>query len=331
MRILMGNNTLSLLAGSETYIFTLASELKRLGHEIMAYSPHLGIIAAKLEALGVKCVSELSGGESGQIRPFSPILEESEGGFDVAICAHYDITRTIRQKFPNIPIIAICHGIIHENQETGEIYPEHPVTDLRIEQYVAVSEEIQNILQEKYGIASTVIRNFFDLDRFKRQGKLPKKPGTILVSSNYWGVDDPINQIIREVADHYDAKFIGIGMNFVPTFETGEVIKEADIVFGMGRSVMEGFCAGKIAVVHGRWGTGGVLTPKSHDTLKLTNFSGRPVSGDGQLFSSSQIISQIDAAWNEETITGNMKIVSKDHDVKKAAQKFLEIAEKIIK
>jgi len=330
MKILIGNQTFSILAGSETYMLTLATELVRLGHDVTAYSPNLGFIATKLEAIGVKCINTLTGEDKGQIEPFNPIMTESEGSFDVAICAHYEITKTIRTKFPSLPIIAIVHGIIHSNPNTGEIFPEHPVTDMDIDQYVAVSEEVQNLLKSVYNIDSKLIRNFFDLNRFKKEGKLKKKPETILVNSNYWGVEDEINKIIKGVANHYKAKFIGIGANFATTYETDKIIKDADIVFGMGRSVMEGLCMGKIAVVHGRWGTGGVINKNSYETLKLTNFSGRPTSGIGQLLPSEEIVKQIDAAWNKKAVDESYELVKKNHDVKKAAKQFLDIANKLI-
>jgi len=331
MKILVANQTLDILAGSETYILTMATELKRLGHEVTAFSPQLGIIATKLEAIGVKCVNTLNGDGSHQIKPFNPVLEEAEGKFDVAICAHYEITKEIRRKFSKLPIIAVCHGIIHSNPKTGEIFPEHPVTDMNINQYIAVSEEVQNLLKSVYNIDSVVIRNCFDLERFKKEGKLKEKPETILVNSNYWGVDGEINDIIKDVAKHYDAKFIGIGANFVPTYETDLVIKDADVVFGMGRSVIEGVCAGKIGVVHGRWGTGGVITPETYKTLKLTNFSGRPVKGEGKLLSANEIIEQIDNAWNQKTVNANYAIIKKENDVKVVAEKLLAIANELIK
>lgn len=341
MKILLFNNTLSILAGSETYTLTLAAELKRLGHDVTAYSPHLGIIATKLEGMGVKCVNTLQGEGNGQIQPFSPILSEPEGKFDVAIGAHYDRTREVRQKFPNLPIIAVCHGILHGNPATGEIYPEHPVTDMRIEQYVSVSEEVQGVLKNVYGIDSVIIRNFFDLERFKKTEDLPEKPRTILVSSNYWGTESEINTIIKEVADHYNARFIGIGANFVTTYETEDAIRQADIVFGMGRSVMEGFCCGKIAVVHGRWGTGGVIRTSNYESLRKTNFSGRKFVENiaperiedlvNPLLSSKDLIEQIDNYWANSWIDENIKIAKEEHDVKKAAEKFIEIANSLIK
>lgn len=339
MKILIFNNTLALLAGSETYTLTLATELKRLGHDVTSYSPHLGLIATKLEALGIKCVSELVGENKAQIRPFNPILEEEEGKFDIAIGAHYDRTKEVREKFPNLPIIAICHGILHGNKETGEIYPEHPVTNIKNIQYVAVSEEIQDLLKLEYGIESMLIRNFFDLEKFKPSEAPIEKIKTIMVSSNYWGVESPINQVIKEVADHYQARFIGVGANFVTTSETHEVMKDADVVFGMGRSVMEGFCMGKIAVVHGRWGTGGVITPESYEELKKTNFSGRKYYPETiaeplvqPLLSSEEIINQINAALlSTEHFSKTQEIAKMKHNVRISVQAFLGAAERLIK
>jgi len=329
MKILLGNNTLDWLAGSELWTLTLASELKKMGHEVTAYSPQLGFIATKLEALGVKCIKEISG--EGGIKPFTPILAEEEGKFDAVICAHYEITKYIHSRLPNVPIIAVVHGIIHSNPETGDIYPEHPVLDFKVDQYLAVSEEVQEMLLSVYGIQAKLLRNFFDLDRFKKEGKLPPKPKTILVNSNYWGVEDEINKIIKGVAEHYDAKFIGIGANFSTTFEVEQIIKGADIVFGMGRSVLEGVCMGKIGVVHGRWGTGGVITSESYKELCKTNFSGRKWQGQGILSTSGEIIAQIDAAWNQKQVNAMHEIIKKNHNVSTAAKYLIDIAKELIR
>lgn len=328
MKILMGNNTLDWLAGSEMWTLTLAAELKKMGHEVTAYSPQLGFIATKLEAMGVRCVKEISTADG--VKPFNPILEEPQSNFDIVICAHNEITKYIKSRLPNVPIIAVVHGIIHKNPDTGEIYPEHPVTEFKVDQYLAVSEEVQDLLLQVYGIQAKLLRNFFDLERFKKVGKLPAKPKTILVNSNYWGVDDEINKIIKEVADHYDAKFIGIGANFASTFEVEDVMKDVDIVFGMGRSVLEGVCMGKIGVVHGRWGTGGVITPENHEELARTNFSGRKWQSGNTLLPSATIIEQIDAAWNQKSVNAMHEIMKKEHNVKVAAKWLIDLAEEII-
>ena len=54
MKILIGNQTLSLLAGTETATYTLAKQLKKLGHKVQCFSPELGIISEELEKEGIK-------------------------------------------------------------------------------------------------------------------------------------------------------------------------------------------------------------------------------------------------------------------------------------
>lgn len=325
MKILMGNNSLSLLAGSETWTETLAKQFQKLGHQVTVYSPHLGLIATKLEAAGIKCTNQLET-ESG-IKPFSSVFVEEAGrNFDVIICNHYEITKALHQAYPNLPIIATVHGILHQS-ENSEIWPEHPVTEFKVDQYVSVSEEVQEVLKRDYQLESIVIRNFIDLERFKKIGKIKKKPEVMLINSNYWGVEDPINHVIKEVANHYKAKLMGVGVSFAQTYEVDEVMRDADVVFGMGRSILEGIAMGKLAVCHGRWGTGGVITPANYEEIRVKNFSGR--NSGGQLWMPQDIISYIDKAFTQENIDAMHKIMKKEHNVEIAAKKYLEIAEKL--
>jgi glycosyltransferase involved in cell wall biosynthesis len=328
MKILLGNNTLSMLAGSETWMLTLATQLVKMGHDVTAFSPDLGLIATKLEAMGVKCVKELVS-ENG-VKAFDYVLDEDKSKFDVVICAHYQITKYIHSMLPSTPIIGVIHGIIHKNEQTGEIYPEHPVTEFKIDQYVAVSEEIQGILKQVYNIDSVIIRNFIDLDRFKKT-KINPTPRKFLVNSNYWGVEDEINKIIKEVSVHYGAELYGIGVNFASTFEVEEIIKDVDIVIGMGRSVLEGIAMGKLGICHGRWGTGGVINPGNIFKIRERNFSGRSELPSTVLATSQELIEQIDKYYTQKNVDEVYKIVKKDHNAKIAAEQLIEIAKGLVK
>ena len=56
MNILVGNNTLSNLGGSETYVYTFILELKKRGYNVEAFSgTDLGLVANKLEKQGITC------------------------------------------------------------------------------------------------------------------------------------------------------------------------------------------------------------------------------------------------------------------------------------
>jgi glycosyltransferase involved in cell wall biosynthesis len=326
MKILLANNSLNYLAGSETWTLTLATQLVKMGHDVTAYSPDLGLIATKLEAIGVKCVKELTS-ENG-VKAFDYVLDENKSGFDVVICAHYHITHYIHSMLPNTPIIAVVHGIIHKNEQTGEIYPEHPVTEFKVDQYVSVSEEVQGILKQTHNIDSVIIRNFIDLDRFKKF-KINSSPKKFLVNSNYWGVEDEINKIIKEVSVHYGAELFGIGINFASTFEVEEIIKDVDVVIGMGRSVLEGLAMGKLGICHGRWGTGGVINPENITQIREFNFSGR--NSKSILSTPQELIEQIDRYYTQKNVDEVYKIIKKDHNAKIAAEQLIEIAKGLVK
>lgn len=343
MKILLGNNTLDLKAGSETWLLTLATELKRLGHDVTAYSPFLGFIAMQLEAIDVRCISELRGSNPAPTKfSLGMVDNEIDQDFDVIICNHHKITKDLHAAFPTVPIIATVHGILHKDVNTGEIWPEHPVTDFKVDQYVAVSPEVQGLLKEVHGLDSVVIPNFFDLDRFSWRPTPPesgdydgehtlnlRKPTGFLVNTNYMGKEDPAIQTIMEVSRHYGAQVRALGMNFVESWDIQDAIKDVDVVFGMGRSVLEGFCMGKISVVQGRWGTGGVITQETYPALSESNFSGR--SSQGKYASAEELISMIDSALNHEQFEWQRKTVLANHDVKVAAKRYLEISEGLIK
>jgi hypothetical protein len=68
MKILMTNNTLRHLAGTETYTYALAVQLTKMGHAVSCYSPDLGQVAARLTQQGISVFSDFREAP-GSIRP----------------------------------------------------------------------------------------------------------------------------------------------------------------------------------------------------------------------------------------------------------------------
>lgn len=327
LRILLGNNTLALLAGSETWTLTLALQLKKMGHFVAAFSPDLGIIAKKLEENGIKCYSDLS---TSDIKPFSYVLEENvKHEYDVIIANHWHIVGFLRQQFPHIPIISTIHGIMHFMEENGKQIkaPEHPALDAGVNQFVAVSEEVQQMLMADYNIESVVIRNFFDI---KHLGSLPPAnatPKQFLVNTNYAERDDEYIQVIRDVAKHYGATVAAIGQNFNQMSDTTRAIQDSDIVFGMGRSVLEGVAAGRLGIVQGRWGTGGPVVESNINVLRHFNFSGR--NNQDKFATKEELIEMIDRYYKPSFLEWGKSYVAREHGVAFAAEKFVALAREL--
>ncbi len=323
LRILIGNNTLSLLAGSETWTRTLAIQLKAMGHHIACYSPSLGIIADELKEFDIKSYSNIS---SNKIKPYPFILEEEvDHTYDVIICNHHDITKYLRAQFPKTPIIATIHGIIHEFD--GQIAPEHPALDAGVNQFVSVSEEVQKKLKDEYGLDSVIIRNFFDLKKFGSLKPANDKPKQFLVNTNYMGADDPAIKTIRETAKHFGARLAALGMNFSQNSDITKVLEDSDVVFGMGRSVLEGVAAGRLGIVHGRWGTGGPIVERYINDIRWCNFSGR--NSEGIFSSTDELIFTIKEFYNPQNLEWGKNYTLKNHNVVLGAEEYIRLAREL--
>lgn len=326
LKILLGNNTLSLLAGSETWTYTLALQLKKLGHSVACFSPSLGIISQKLEKAGIHCYSELS---AQGVKPFSVVFQEEEKHeYDVIIANHNSIVETLREKFVKTPIISTIHGIIHKD-DRGGMAPEHPALNSGVNQFVAVSEEVRDILKGQYSIDSVIVRNFIDMKRF---GSLPApkaKPEQFLVNTNYSSREDAVVVLIRETAKLMGVKVTAIGENFTTTFDIERAIKDSDVVFGMGRSVLEGVAAGRLGIVLGRWGYGGIITEGSVETIRKQNFSGRNAIEGDMLPTPEELAKQIEQCYTPAILDWGKQYIAREHNVAFAADEYLRLADEL--
>lgn len=326
LRILIANNTLSILAGSETWCRTLAIQLKRMGHIVEGFSPELGIISDQLEKEGIRCFNQIS---TSGVKPFSIVLEETPNyNYDVIIANHNHVVDFLRKQFPKTPIISTVHGIIHLLEDGVSMAPEHPALNSGVNQFIAVSEEVQDKLKKDYNIDSLIIRNFFDIGEFSEMKKISETPKQFLINSNYVGKDNEEVEIIRKVANHYGAKLAAIGFNFSPAVDLRSIINDSDIVVGMGRSVLEGVAAGRLGIVHGRWGTGGIINENNIDEIRRYNFSGR--NSGGKLFTPEELIAQIDQYYNEKTIEWGINYIRREHNALLAADMYVQIARDLL-
>lgn len=324
MKILLGNNTLALLAGSETWTLTLAKQLKKMGHHVACYAPTLGIISQKLEEEGIHCYDSLA---SKGILPFSPyFIEPVDHTYDVIMANHFHVVEYLREAFPKTPIIATIHGIMHFNTD-GTKAPEHPAMTSGVNQFVSVSEEVQEKLKEEYNLDSIVIRNFFDLPYFSDIKPRNEKPQRILLNTNYAQKDDPEIQIVRDAAKILGLNVAAIGENFNQTPDIKRALTDSDIVIGMGRSVLEGVVAGRLGIVHGRWGTGGVITESNIPLLRSFNYSGR--NNKDSFATAEELAEMIEKYYMPNIIDDARKMIRSEHSAAFAAKAYEMLAEEL--
>lgn len=255
MKILMTNHQLMGYAGTEVFTYTVAKSLKLKGHEVVVYSPFVGEFSRIFEDIGVPVFD----------RP-----EELPDDFDLAHVHHNVTVYEIRQRYPRLPIIYMAHGIKHPLEHL-------PVTNLAISFWVAGSDGICAHML-KSGIPAEkiqLVRNPVDEDQFSPGAPLPVIPKNALMISNK--VDDRTEKIIREACASLGITihFIGSRFHSVPNEQIPNLIRQHDIVFSLGRGVIETMFCARVPIVFDWEGGDGMVTPENFSEINKHNFSSR--------------------------------------------------------
>lgn len=255
MRVLLTNNTLNARAGTELYVFDVARRLKHLGHEPVAYSPHLGKVAELLVHVGVPVVGNLSE------LPFQP---------DIIHGHHHIATMTALASLPDIPAIYFCHGAVPW-QEMPPVFP-------RILRYVAVDEACRERIVREANVPFEKIRlllNFVDTDVFRPRPDLPPRPMRALVLSNNASEANytaAVRTACQESGITLDVRGISFGN---PTDEPEVLLQNYDIVFAKARAAIEAMAVGCAVVLLDSTGLGPMVTTANFASLRPNNFGFR--------------------------------------------------------
>lgn len=255
MRILLTNNTLSWRAGSELYLFDVARQLKRLGHEPVAYSPHLGQVAELLRHAGVPVVGNLAE------LPFRP---------DVIHGQHHVETMAALASLPGVPAVSFCHGAVPW-QEMPPVFP-------RIRRYVAVDEVCRERIVREAAAPPERIRmllNFVDTELFLPRPPLPTRPARALVLSNT-ATEANFGAAVRTACAQHGiaAEMRGVGCGN-PAEAPQELLPQYDLVFAKARAAIEAMAVGCSVVLCDGDSLGPMVTAANFAGLRPYNFGFR--------------------------------------------------------
>ncbi len=256
MKVLLTNHRLLDYAGSEIFTYTLADYLKRKGCEVVVYSKYVNRLASDFRSIGILLVRN---------------LEEIKGErFDIAHVHHNINAMEVRYHFPLLPMIFLSHGILPFLEQPPQI-------DLGISRFLAVSEEVKNHLI-KHGIKEdeiSIFRNMIDSQKFCPWNKISHHPRKALILSNK--IDKRRENVIRRACENLNiqCKFVGVRFGRINYALIPNCINEADIVFSLGRGVIETMLCGRIPIVFDCFGGDGMVTPDNMTEIMKFNFSGR--------------------------------------------------------
>lgn len=301
MKILLVNHTLDHYAGSETFTYSLACELKRLTHEAICFSPRLGRLAERLREANIVVSDDLT---------------TLPTDVDIVHAHHRHESLLAFARFPYKPMILVCHGVLP--------WQEQPLRSrLNVHRYVAVSEEVRDHLTLHHRIDPAdimTIRNGIDLQRFVSHRPIAERPRRALVLSNY--MPDHLRGLIDRVCARLGMTVTQAGRPR-SLWAVEEEINRADLVFALGRSALEALACKRAVIVFDYNGADGLVTPENFSRLRLRNFSGRTYRRQYTEDTLRKEIEQYDSATAETLY----QMVKRDHDLREMAQRYVGLYE----
>ena len=292
MKILVGNNHLVKTGGTENYTYALALELAGRGHEVEYFAFERGAVSDRLEAAGIPFMSQPS--------------------YDLILANHGPV---IDFLYTRGFIVQTCHGIVPGLEEPS------PNADM----YVAISEEVRDSLAAR-GYKSEIIPNGIDCKRFSPQRPLPDRLSCVLSLCQ----SDQANQFIRECCDAIHVSFLAANKHTDNVWHVEELINKADLVVGIGRSVLDAMACGRNVICYDyrcymeRAMGDGFLTSENMAKSFTHNCSGRSTRRD---FTHEEFIQELqkyspeNGAWARDYIVCH-------HNISVAADKYLQLPDK---
>ena len=288
LKILLTNNHLEYFLGSELWLFTMARELQKRGHEVSIFTYLKGIMLDAFSYNGMK------------------VIDEIEDKYDIAIMNH---NSTLIQAPKSAYKIFTCHGPMVEMEQ--------PIDGA--DTYVSVSNEVYDSMYDK-GYPSTVICNPINLDLHKNERPVNDKLKNVLLLSNKISVTDGAFHEINTACKELDLNLTPIGINMgTAQWETEKWINCSDLVISMGRGIYEAMACERNVIVAGYGGLVGFLDEKNYPKFVQMNCSGRMAQ---EAMSSKGFVKEF-LKYNPKQGIINRELIKKNHNVKDVVDRYL--------
>ncbi len=250
MRLILATNHLG-LGGSESYLFTVAEELDRLGHEAAIYAPELGAGATAARRRGIELVADLA----------------EAGDLDAALVQDAGTSHELAGRMAELPQVFVAHS------ETFDLQLP-PQLDGQVAAAVALNDRVARRLAALAVPPEIVrMRQPIDIERNTVASPLPTVARRALLLSNN-PVADRLELIERACADA-GLELVRVGGDAGQAEDPRAALAGVEIVIGYGRSVLEAMACGRAAYVYDRYGGDGWVTGESYARLEADGFAGR--------------------------------------------------------
>lgn len=299
MRVLLSFENFTGFGGTETYTITVAVELERLGHDVAIYSPNHGAVADYARENGLAVL----------IRAQLPAACDLVIASDTATC--HDLVG----RYGDAVVVFVAHSADYMLQAPPQLRD-------RCQAIVVLNDRVGRAVEARAWTAPVVrLRQPIELLRYCELGPGQSPARTVLVSSNY--VAGPRAQVIEDACRARGLRVNWIGATSNPTATPEFDIAGAEIVIGLGRSVLEAMAAGRAAYVYGVVGGDGWVTPDSYPAMEADGFAG--TSSPEVLIDAERLTDDL-AQWEERMGESNRDLISAHHSAREHAIALVDLA-----
>ena len=249
LRIVIGAHAFAHPGGTETYAFTVARELQRIGHEPVICADELGEMADRAER------SALAVARSGP-----------PAGCDAVLAQDAIAAATLAERFPQARVVQVAHSDLHDHQL--------PVLlEDVLDAVVVMSDRIAARVAALPLTAPVVrLRQPIDTELYKPRTPIGTRPRRALLLSNY--LDGPRCRALTGAWEAAGVGCVQVGAPAQHSLDPSDAIAEADVVVGKGRAALEGMSCARAVYVFDEYGGDGWVTPAAYEAMEADNFAG---------------------------------------------------------
>lgn len=254
MRILCTNHGLTERGGTESYLETVAPELRALGHEVELFCLHAGVVANRLRERGF-------------------VVHDDERGlrsdYDVVHAQHAPTALAVRARLHEVPIVFASHSWF--------VGIEDPPPEAAPAAVIAFNDLVARRVRASALAASVPVHRLTQpvtigvVDR-GRAG-IRGRPREALALSRNLSTRIPA---LREACVAAGIELTVIGRDDERVEDPTTAMMAVDIVFGSGRTVLEALALGRAGFVYDEAGFSGFVDDTTHPGLEACGFTADP-------------------------------------------------------
>ena len=301
MHVVLATDALAAVGGSETYLYTVAGNLVRLGHQVTVHALRQGLMSDQFRELGVDVVFE--DGLPGELR-----RRARPGRRDGLLP---------RGALAGPTQVFVCHSALFDAQ----LPPMVPVPGSVV---VTLSDRNGDRIRAMPGEYEIVrLRQPIDSVRLAPRGAPAARPRTALLLGNYLA-GDALSTIV-DAWSSAKVEVVQVGNLTQPTLDVAAAIADADIVVGKGRAVLDAMSCGRPAFLYDAFGSDGWVTAATYDALEADAFAGQ---SDPRVMGPCDLRAALDA-YDPAMAHVNRELILKHHQDRKHAEALVGIFQRL--